>query len=503
MKTKLLFLITMLFLFQLNAQTYILNNEFESDAVGTLPEGWVIRYNGSGAADQKVVDAPVKNGSHSLQVSGTSWAANLHKNVSEMPNYVTLEGWMYAKNVVSGGRCGLAIGNPTTGTWGAFLARVEFYNGNLITFYHTGNSGGYGTQYILQSAEADRWYHAKLEVNRLTATYKVYINGVLASSNTGGSVTTEFPLLTIAAPTSVELYGNSMVYFDDVKLYETKKPVAFYPFNGNANDESGNQLNGTVSGATLVEDRFGNLESAYYFDGNDIITINHDDILNSEEELSISVWIKPDLQQNAMILGKSNYVTATNYLLRTKSTGFLQFEYKNYANSNNLPLTVNEWNHIAVVSLSDDSQQIYVNGSLASHTVDTSPYGIVTNVLTIGARQGAEYFRGSIDDLMIFKSSLSESEVLSLFNNNSLNIQTHNVEKNRIINFQNNVLTFTSSDNYTRLKSLFIYNLTGQIVFESSNLTNTLDLNFLKQGIYIVKAETDNHIREVKKIFVR
>jgi len=41
--------------------------------------------------------------------------------------------------------------------------------------------------------------------------------------------------------------------------------VAYYPFNGNANDESGNGNDGTVHGATLTEDRFDNANSAYDF----------------------------------------------------------------------------------------------------------------------------------------------------------------------------------------------------------------------------------------------
>ncbi|WP_141699533.1 hypothetical protein [Candidatus Marithrix sp. Canyon 246] len=49
--------------------------------------------------------------------------------------------------------------------------------------------------------------------------------------------------------------------------------VAYYPFNGNAEDESGNGNHGTVNGATLSEDRFGNQESAYSFDGID--DLNH------------------------------------------------------------------------------------------------------------------------------------------------------------------------------------------------------------------------------------
>jgi len=42
--------------------------------------------------------------------------------------------------------------------------------------------------------------------------------------------------------------------------------VAYYPFNGNANDESENGNNGTVNGATLTSDRFGIPNSAYRFD---------------------------------------------------------------------------------------------------------------------------------------------------------------------------------------------------------------------------------------------
>ncbi len=45
--------------------------------------------------------------------------------------------------------------------------------------------------------------------------------------------------------------------------------VAYYPFNGNANDESINTNHAVVYGATLTDDLFGNPNSAYYFDGVD------------------------------------------------------------------------------------------------------------------------------------------------------------------------------------------------------------------------------------------
>jgi hypothetical protein len=47
--------------------------------------------------------------------------------------------------------------------------------------------------------------------------------------------------------------------------------IAYYPFNGNANDESFNLNHGIVHDATLCPDRFGNLNSAYHFDGHNYL----------------------------------------------------------------------------------------------------------------------------------------------------------------------------------------------------------------------------------------
>lgn len=202
----------------------LVDDHFEEDVLNTLPDGWTIRYNGTGTADQKVVNTPVKNGNQSFQVSGSGWAANLSKQVADIPENVTLEGWMQAENVPSGGRLGFGIGNPSIGSWGAFLARVEFYEGNLITYHYSGNSGGYGTQYILQEAESNTWYHVKIVCDRNASTYQVYINGQRSTGTAGEQMYSEFPLLTGVTPTSVELYGNSMIYFDDVKFYKSGTP---------------------------------------------------------------------------------------------------------------------------------------------------------------------------------------------------------------------------------------------------------------------------------------
>ena len=66
--------------------------------------------------------------------------------------------------------------------------------------------------------------------------------------------------------------------------------VGWWPFNGNANDESGNGNNGTVNGATLTTDRNGLTNSSYSFSSdNQNITINGL-YQNGISEYSVSGW---------------------------------------------------------------------------------------------------------------------------------------------------------------------------------------------------------------------
>jgi hypothetical protein len=66
--------------------------------------------------------------------------------------------------------------------------------------------------------------------------------------------------------------------------------VAHYPFNGNANDESGNGNHGMVNGATLTEDRFGNIDSAFHFDGRSYIVVPSSPSLESpSDQYSVAV----------------------------------------------------------------------------------------------------------------------------------------------------------------------------------------------------------------------
>ena len=73
--------------------------------------------------------------------------------------------------------------------------------------------------------------------------------------------------------------------------------VAYYPFNGDAEDYSGNENHGSVYGPILTDDRLGDSGNAYFFDGNaDFIEVPDEASFETiTDELSISFWLRFDV----------------------------------------------------------------------------------------------------------------------------------------------------------------------------------------------------------------
>lgn len=98
---------------------------------------------------------------------------------------------------------------------------------------------------------------------------------------------------------------------------------AYYPFDGNANDASGNNNHPIFNNATSTSDRFGNPNSAYHFNGvYQYMRIPNGPALNFKSEITLSVWVRPtgfyyDICHASSIISKGggNY-NPGNYALR-------------------------------------------------------------------------------------------------------------------------------------------------------------------------------------------
>ena len=190
--------------------------------------------------------------------------------------------------------------------------------------------------------------------------------------------------------------------------------VGYWPFCGNANDESGNANNGTVNGATLTTDRFGNTNSAYNFDGiNDNIGLGN---FFNYTSFSISMWVKPGNQNGHAVIIDNNHASSNNWVFQTISN-FSNNGY-NFINSNEVLLSTNNWNHV-ILSYSLGVVRVYLNGNLVTETPWSLNYNNSPS-LFLGYWQAANarFWKGDMDDIGIWNRALTQEEITNLYNVN-------------------------------------------------------------------------------------
>jgi len=232
--------------------------------------------------------------------------------------------------------------------------------------------------------------------------------------------------------------------------------VGWWPFNGNANDESGNGNNGTVIGSTLTADRFGNVGKAYFFNGTGNYISVPDDSTLRPSKISLSCWINKNDSDLSQVIYKvrssdnenEQYSINTNYQFGVKSgSNCIQgsgWQLSNYQNNNG----INQWHHI-VGTFDGFTIRLYLDGNEVSSSIFQ---GSIDNC------QGGEFligwsgflalfFSGSMDDIGIWNRALTQEEITTLFNapnctyNLTISPSSNQLETGITANF-----TATSSD---------------------------------------------------------
>ena len=211
--------------------------------------------------------------------------------------------------------------------------------------------------------------------------------------------------------------------------------VAYYPFNGNANDESGNGNNGVVMGATLTLDMFGRPNKAYHFDGvSSYIKIPMSAVLHPVYDLSVSAWARRLCTNNCG--DYQQIVTATaagcsdKYILgwyRDTIMGYVPntIHYCDVSVVSNA-ITDSNWHHL-VLTYGSNGEFLYVDGLVRAAQPTGGPIlGGTSNWIGIGAdddaqqgRQDCCYFNGDITEVRIYNRVLTTAEIMVLYQNNS------------------------------------------------------------------------------------
>ena len=208
--------------------------------------------------------------------------------------------------------------------------------------------------------------------------------------------------------------------------------VGWWPFNGNANDESGNGNDGVVNGATLTEDRFGNMGKSYQFSGNgDYISVPDAANMNfNSNQQTISFWMKidaypypnccPDIQA---VINKWTSLETGGFLVHFAGNGSLFYSIKN-PNSmwGDCPIStdfyeVGQWNHFLFTNDGDTIRGYYNNQNLLNIAIpEGTSIGTNNESIYFGKENGvANFFNGSLDDIAIYNRALSEQEIQNLY----------------------------------------------------------------------------------------
>ena len=202
--------------------------------------------------------------------------------------------------------------------------------------------------------------------------------------------------------------------------------VAWYPFDGNASDMSGNGNHGFVNGATLATDRHGFNGKAYNFSGDDWIQIPHAEEINFQKDdpFSITLWVKSNTgntELRSIIEKWQGGGSPYPYVIRYKEGGTYNFARYDSSSSNSIlgnnDIFDQSFTQLAI-SGDGESFSSFINGVL-DQSVEVSG-GSITNdkPLYIGRRGGNMpwFFHGSIDDIRIYNRALSTEEISLLYN---------------------------------------------------------------------------------------
>ncbi len=229
----------------------------------------------------------------------------------------------------------------------------------------------------------------------------------------------------------ISTYGQELenkMGFNVISETALSELIIHYPFSGNANDISGNENHGIVHAAFLTGDRFNNNNSAYYFNGLSSY-ISSTNQIPAPFPISVSLWFKTSTTSGGKIfgLGSNQEGTSGSYDRHVYMTNEGNIIFGVWTGSAGIVKSTNsynngQWHHVvgmaslSGVSLYIDGVHIGTNSDVTSAQTYDSYFRIGWDELALWPDiPSSYYFEGVIDDIIVYNKTLSESEILNLY----------------------------------------------------------------------------------------
>ena len=299
-----------------------------------------------------------------------------------------------------------------------------------------GNLGGAtGSHSVLLSWEAS-------VDDRQVAGYVISVDGDIYDTIPGSQVSILVTGLDPETPYSFEVYaydaaGNnsiiSEITLSTTKEIDTGEPglVAYYPFDGNANDATPYKNHGTIGGDPVFEvpDHPNGGSNYLKFDGDGDSVIVKNAVQLISDYASVAFWIKVsdinagDAESYLLDFGHWNErwkISLPTHLKVVWTTNNKTVQFPNLISDmdsgDGNELVKGFWWHVVMVH-DGVNDQIFVNGELANSKPVAGVLNSTDNVFGIGSNpiDGGQYFNGGLDEIKLYNKALSASEINSLY----------------------------------------------------------------------------------------
>lgn len=218
--------------------------------------------------------------------------------------------------------------------------------------------------------------------------------------------------------------------FISVKSSLNKGLLLYYPLNGNANDYSGNNINGTLSSlATTTSGKAGALNSAYQFMGNSSSFIQIPTNKLQISTFSYCMWVYLDelpsygdqyMPFSIGSVGGDQHFQAMNNVHDGHGWAFGGYSenYPAFFKSSGLSIQSKKW-YLLVVTRTNNKLNLYVDCNLVTEESSTSSrvafYGFNQVIAKLGCRfDGAYPLKGKIDEFRIYNRALTPLDISRL-----------------------------------------------------------------------------------------
>lgn len=215
----------------------------------------------------------------------------------------------------------------------------------------------------------------------------------------------------------------------DFSNWQTGSLVAYYPFNGDTKDASGNHHDGTASGGSFTSDRFGHPASAYAFDGaTTSINVSVDSALNFQTGITVNFWMKVGAfysSREQYVISHGSWQNRWKFSI-SPNTNVIRWTVKN---SSGVAKDLDSQTHLALDSLynvtgtfNGSDFEIYLNGQLDAFTSFSGLINTTTSNLTIGQDlpgDNSYNFNGVLDEIRIFNYMLPVSQISAFYDINT------------------------------------------------------------------------------------